>query len=73
MWPWIEYLDCVVVIFSACLIAATIRLHFASEKLYRLRAALAYLEMYQQGDIIWWRQRALEAEGELRRLKEKDR
>lgn len=70
---WLLYANIVLTIFSVCMIGGTIRMHFASKNLHRIQAAITIMEMQQQGDLMWWRKRALDAEGELRRLKEKER
>lgn len=69
MWLWLEYFDCVVLIFSVCLIGAAIKLHSSSQKLHRARIAMTMMELNQGGTIMWWRQRALTAERELRALR----
>lgn len=66
---WWLYINSVLTIFSVCMIAGTIRLHFASKKLHQLNATLTMMELQQQGTLMWWRQRALTAERELKQLR----
>lgn len=66
---WLLYVDIVVTIFSICLIGATVTIHIASRKLHRVHTLIALMQMQEQGTLMWWRKRALDAEGELRRLK----
>lgn len=70
---WLLYANIVLTIFSLCMIGETIRLHRASKRLHYAQTLLTLMEMEQQGTLMWWRKRALDAEGELRRLKENDR
>lgn len=67
---WAVYVVFVSMAVSLFFVGATIRLHLASRKLHRVNTALALMELQEWGHIMFWRQRALTAERELKQLKE---
>lgn len=54
---------------SACLIGYALYLQWQMRKLHKVQLMLGVMEMQQQGTLMFWRQRALTAERELKQLR----
>lgn len=67
------YVNAVLTAGSAALIVYAVYLQAQMRKLHKVQVALGLLELHAEGNLLWWRNRALNAERELRQLKEKER